>query len=71
MFWQELSEWEHWKTIDSEFSKYQQTEDTENQKQTRRKRWADASSFMKRSRWDNERRFTQPGILLFYYIIQY
>ena len=65
MFWQELKEWEHWKIVDSEFSQIQQKEDIENQKQRRRKRWADASSLIKRSRWDDERRFTQPGIFYF------
>lgn len=62
MFWQDLNDWDPWKTVDYEFSRFQHCELEKKDKSEKRNRWADASSLIKRSRWDQERRYIQPGI---------
>lgn len=61
LFWQELKEWGPWKDVESAYSKQQQTVESAKETQTRKSRWSDASSRLKRSRWEQKRRYIQPG----------
>ncbi|KAM7453824.1 hypothetical protein BLSTO_05425 [Blastocystis sp. subtype 1] len=62
LFWQELKEWGPWKDVESAYSKQQQTVESAKETQTRKSRWSDASSRLKRSRWEQKRRYIQPGL---------
>lgn len=69
MFWQELRDWESWKDVDSLYSRFLQQSLEKKDRSEKRNRWADASSLLKRSRWDQERRFVQPGIIVYIRLI--
>ena len=47
--------------MDCEFSRFQEHTLEKSTLQEKRSRWADASSLIKRSRWDQDRRYIQPG----------
>ena len=62
LFWQELREWGPWKDVENAYTKQQHVEDTAKEIQTKKSRWSDASSRLKRSRWEQKRRYIQPGV---------
>ena len=62
MFWEELKEWPHWKEVEAEYNA-KKAEEQEVEEETKRKgRWSDGSKRLKRSRWENDRRYIQPGM---------
>lgn len=61
LFWQDLKEWDHWKEVESLYNEAQSSTADQSRPSERRNRWADASSRLKRSRWDADRRYIQPG----------
>ena len=63
LFWQDVREWEPWKAVESAYSKQETEASKAKEVEKRKSRWADASSRLKRSRWDQERRYIQPGIV--------
>lgn len=65
LFWQDLSEWKHWKEVDTEYSKSLLSNTVSESTLPKQSRWADASSRLSRSRWDCRRPFVPPGILCF------
>lgn len=62
LFWQELREWGPWKDVENAYSKQQHTEESTKEIQTKKSRWSDATSRLKRSRWEQKRRYIQPGM---------
>ena len=64
LFWQELKEWGPWRDVESAYSKEQQTVESTKETQQKKSRWSDASSRLKRSRWEQKRRYIQPGMLV-------
>ena len=63
LFWQDLKEWDHWKEVESLYNAAQSAVADQSTLAEKRNRWADASSRLKRSRWDADRRYIQPGKL--------
>ena len=61
LFWQDLKEWDHWKEVESLYNEAQSSTADQSKPSERRNRWADASFRLKRSRWDADRRYIQPG----------
>ena len=59
-----MREWEPWKSVDSEYSQYLQHDSEQKGHSVKRSRWTDATSMLKRSRCDSERRYIQPGIII-------
>ena len=62
LFWQELEDWEHWKEVEVEYSKFLASEPKSEVSTTKISRWADASSKLSRSHWDYHRPYIPPGI---------
>lgn len=62
MFWQELKEWKYWREVESEYNTSTLKSVEIIPKREKRNRWTDASSLVKRSKFDNVRPIIQPGI---------
>ena len=61
LFWEELREWDHWKEVEAEYNAKKAEEQELEEENNKKGRWSDGSKRLKRSRWENDRRYIQPG----------
>lgn len=64
LFWEELKEWSHWKEVEAKYEEEKVKAMELAEETSKRGHWTDATKRLKRSRWENDRRYIQPGIHL-------
>ena len=63
LFWEELKEWDKWKEVEAEYNAKRAEEQELEEENNKKGRWSDGSKRLKRSRWENDRRYVQPGTI--------